>query len=65
MKVGDLVRIRADVDCIRNTWLESLGELGLIVGMTDRIYIPAANVFVLDEIAEFDLEELELVNESR
>ena len=65
MKVGDLVRIKPTNLYTSNAWPESLGKVGLIVKMTKRVYIPAAEVFVLNTMTEFDIEELELVNESR
>jgi hypothetical protein len=37
----------------------------VIVAMAKRLYIPAAKVMVLGEVAEFDLEELEWANASR
>ena len=65
MKAGDLVRVKPTNLYNAACWPESLGKLGLIVETTNRLHIPAANVLVLNEIAEFDLDELELVNESR
>ena len=46
-------------------WPEVYGQIGVIVALAKRLYIPAAKVMVLGEIAEFDLDELETVNESR
>ena len=64
MEVGDMVRIRETVDCAE-LWPESVGSIGVIVAMAKRLYIPAAKVMVLGEVAEFDLEELEKTNGSR
>ena len=49
----------------RPQWPEAEGKLGSVVTMTKRLYIPAAKVMVLGEIAEFDLNELEVVSENR
>jgi hypothetical protein len=71
MKVGDMVQIKTgsgyfgagdEVTCY---WPESKGQIGVIVAMAKRLYIPAAKVMVLGEVAEFDIDELEEVNESR
>ena len=65
MKVGDIVRVKTgsgyfedgeDTTCY---WPESKGQIGMIVAMAKRLYIPAAKVMVLGEVAEFDIEELE------
>jgi len=67
MKVGDLVRVKTgsgvfeegeDTTCY---WPESKGQIGVIIAKTKRLYIPAAKVLVLGEVAEFDLEELEII----
>tara|TARA_Y100000310_G_scaffold284662_1_gene307574 strand:+ start:226 stop:426 length:201 start_codon:yes stop_codon:yes gene_type:complete len=66
VKPGDLVRIRKSGDyAYSDLWPEYHGKLGLIVKETNRLYIPAALVSVMNLVIEFDLEELELVNESR
>tara|TARA_R100001244_G_scaffold48759_1_gene43348 strand:+ start:514 stop:714 length:201 start_codon:yes stop_codon:yes gene_type:complete len=66
MKVGDLVRIKPENDVlITLTWPESIGQIGVIVEEVRRLYIPAAKVLVLGEVAEFDIDELELISESR
>ncbi len=66
--VGDIVRIKGNFQ-VQNapevTWPEVYGQIGVIVAMAKRLYIPAAKVMVLGEVAEFDLEELEWANESR
>ena len=49
----------------RPQWPEVEGKLGIVVTMTKRLHIPAAKVMVLGEIAEFDLDELEVVSENR
>ena len=49
----------------RPQWPEAEGKLGIVVTMTKRLHIPAAKVMVLGEIAEFDLNELEVISENR
>jgi len=62
MKPGDLVKIVNGRQSRhhRRTWPESLGTIGMIIRDAKRLYIPSAKVLVLGEIAEFDLDELEL-----
>jgi hypothetical protein len=60
MKVGDLVVIRRWGD---EAWGD--GEHALVLEFTKRLYIPAASVLVLGEVAEFDLDELEGIDEAR
>ena len=57
-ETGSIVRIRHDSS---RAWPEVVHQVGMIVKMAKRLYIPAAKVMVMGEIAEFDLEELELV----
>jgi hypothetical protein len=59
MKVGDLVRINWN----ELSWAHH--EIGLVLELTKRLYIPAASVLVLGEVAEFDLDELEEIDEAR
>ena len=54
MKIGDLVRTD-----------DTSGPIGIVVELTKRLYIPAANVLVEGEVAEFDVEELWRFYESR
>ena len=68
MKIGDVVRIilrELPNEWADHTWPECDGQVGVIVAMTKRVHIPAAKVMVLGEVAEFDLAELEIVNESK
>ena len=68
MNVGDIVRIKGNYQvqhAKEEVWPEVYGQIGVIVGMAKRLYIPAAKVMVLGEIAEFDIDELDNVNESR
>jgi len=60
--VGDIVRIKGNFqvqNASEEVWPEVYGQIGVIVAMAKRLYIPAAKVMVLGEVAEFDLEELE------
>ncbi len=59
MRVGDLVRINWN----ELSWAHH--EIGLVLELTKRLYIPAASVLVLGEVAEFDLDELEEIDEAR
>jgi len=63
--VGDIVRIKGNFQvehAKEETWPEVYGQIGVIVSLAKRLYIPAANVMVLGEVAEFDIDELEKVN---
>ena len=64
MQVGDIVRITGNFQ-VRNApevvWPEVYGQIGVIVALAKRLYVPAAKVMVLGEVAEFDLDELEKV----
>jgi len=70
MNPGDLVRV-IDENGYTNSderkihvWHEFMGKFGMIVAMARRLYVPAARVMVMGEIAEFDLDELEKMNEA-
>lgn len=67
MKVGDIVRIirGGDTGPGSNYWSESIGQIGVITAIAKRLYIPAAKVMVLGEVAEFDLDELEVISGNR
>ncbi len=65
MQVGDMVRIKSEDAGRTLRWPEVYGQIGVIVALAKRLYIPAAKVMVLGKVAEFDLEELEKVNGSR
>ena len=62
MRIGDIVRIRQDYP---SDWEEAEGKIGIVTGLGKRLHIPAAKVMVMGEEAEFDFEELEVVNASR
>jgi len=68
MKIGDIVRIKGNFQ-VQNApevvWPEVYGEIGVIVALAKRLYIPAAKVMVLGEVAEFDIDELEKIDEKR
>ena len=65
MKVGDMVRVKDQA--LRGTtqpgdgWHEFMGKIGIIIAEAKRLYVPAAKVMVGCDIAEFDLDELELL----
>ena len=63
-QVGDIVRIKGNFQ-VQNApevpWPEVYGEIGVIVALAKRLYIPAAKVMVLGEVAEFDIDELEKI----
>jgi hypothetical protein len=67
MKVGDIVRIKTgsgyfeEGESTTCYWSESKGQIGVIIKMAKRLYIPAAKVMLLGEVAEFDIDELEKV----
>ena len=69
MRVGDIVRIKTNEELKNHhgatgqyqIWPESENQIGVIVALAKRLYIPAAKVMVLGEVGEFDLEELEKV----
>ncbi len=61
MKIGDIVRIKSEDAGRTLNWPEVYGQIGVIVAMTKRLYIPAAKVMVLGEVAEFDLDEMERI----
>ena len=63
MKVGDMVRI-FQIDSAF-AWPDAQGKLGIVTAITKRLHIPAAKVMVVGEIAEFDLDELEVISENR
>ncbi len=62
MKVGDIVRINEEEPVV---WTEAQGQVGMIVSFEKRLYIPEAKVMILGEFADYDLDELEVINESR
>ena len=63
MKPGDLVRIKQAGSIY--DWKEVEGKIGVILELTKRLYIPAMMVMVLGDVAEFDHDELEVIDESR
>ena len=61
--VGAIVKIvkGGDTGPGSNYWSESIGQTGVIIAMAKRLYIPSAKVMVMGEVAEFDLDELEVI----
>tara|TARA_B100000519_G_scaffold195056_1_gene199619 strand:+ start:539 stop:727 length:189 start_codon:yes stop_codon:yes gene_type:complete len=62
MEIGSIVRIRQDYP---SGWEAAEGKIGIVTGLGKRLHIPAAKVMVLGEEAEFDLDELEVINADR
>ena len=64
LAVGDIVRITGNFQ-VRNApevaWPEVYGQIGVVIALAKRLYIPAAKVMVLGQVAEFDEDELEKV----
>ncbi len=60
IKVSDIVQI---FQTNPDDWVEVENKVGVVLGFAKRLHIPAAKVMVLGEIAEFDLDELVLVDE--
>jgi hypothetical protein len=60
--VGDVVRIRQTKDGSGALWPEAEGQVGVIIALAKRLYIPAAKVMVIGQVAEFDEDELEKVD---
>ena len=59
LEVGDIVRINAAHG--GRMWPEAQGQIGVIIALAKRLYIPAAKVMVLGQVSEFDEDELEKV----
>jgi hypothetical protein len=55
---GDLVIIEQSGSIY--DWQEAEGQIGVILGFTKRLHIPAVRVMVLGEVYEFDHDELEV-----
>jgi hypothetical protein len=61
VRQGDIVRIKAAHRNSEELWPECYGQVGVVIALAKRLYIPAAKVMILGEIAEFDEDELEKV----
>ena len=68
MKAGDVVRVKGYDGRYKGPstyiWHEFVGKFGMIVGVGKRLHIPAAKVFIDGVVAEFDLDELDKLNEA-
>ena len=64
MKVGDIVRVLPDPLGTPEAPGWAADQIGVVVKMASRRRSRFAKVMVLGKFSEFDLEELELVNES-
>ena len=63
MKVGDLVYVKGRDGPDKNgaiVWNEFMGATGVIIAEAMRLHIPAFKVMLIDEVVEFDHDELEL-----
>ena len=60
MKVGDIVRI-LPADPLMTHAAVFDNQIGIVVALAKRLYVPAAKVLVLGDVAEWDQDELELV----
>ncbi len=67
IRIGDIVRIvrSGDTGPGSNYFSESIGQIGVVIALAKRLYRPAFKVMVMNEIAEFDIDEVEVVSESR
>tara|TARA_R100001591_G_scaffold100258_1_gene106667 strand:+ start:312 stop:506 length:195 start_codon:yes stop_codon:yes gene_type:complete len=61
MEIGSIVRITDRYDA-REIWPEAVGQVGVVIAMAQRLFVPAAKVMVLGAVAEFDLDELEVID---
>jgi hypothetical protein len=68
VKIGDLVRVKTGSGCFEEGedltcyWPESKGQIGVVIAKAMRLYVPAAKIMILGEVAEFDIDELEKVS---
>jgi len=60
LAVGDIVRI-LPADPLMTACHVYDNQIGVVVALAKRLYVPAAKVLVLGEVAEWDQEELEKV----
>ena len=68
MKVGDIVRVKGNFQ-VQNapeaTWPDCYGQVGMIVELLHAAStLPLANVMILNEVGQFYIDELEMINES-
>ena len=63
VKVGDVVRVKSSHEEYGepSIWHEFMGATGVIVAKAKRLHIPAFKVMLIEEVVEFDHDELELV----
>ena len=69
MKAGDIVRVKGNFqvqNAPEEAWPECYGQIGVVIELLHAAStLPIANIMVLDNISQFYLDELELINESR
>ena len=64
MQVGDIVRI-LPADPLMTHAAVFDDQIGVVVGLAMRLYVPAAKILVMGEVAEWDQDELEVIDASR
>ena len=62
MQVGDLVRINEEEPIV---WEEAQGQIGLVVAVTKRLFIPAAKILFNGEQHLMHADYLEAISASR
>jgi hypothetical protein len=69
VKAGDIVRVKGNFqvqNAPEEAWPECYGQIGVVIELLHAAStLPIANIMVLDNISQFYLDELELINESR
>jgi len=69
VQVGDVVRVKGNFqvqNAPEEVWPDCYGQIGMIVELLHAAStLPLANVMVLDEVGQFYIDELEMINESR
>ena len=64
MQVGDIVRI-LPADPLMTHAAVFDNQIGIVVALAKRLYVPAAKVLVMGEVAEWDQDELEVLSADR
>ena len=64
MQVGDMVRILPTDPLMRHVAVFD-NQIGVVVALAKRLYVPAAKILVMGEVAEWDQDELEVLNADR
>ena len=64
MNIGDIVRI-LPTDPLMTHAAVFDNQIGVVVALAKRLYVPAAKVLVMGEVAEWDQDELEVLSADR